>query len=88
MAGFFNFDLTRFYVPPQAVAIQVVIGVVVPVLAALYPVLSVLRVTVADAISNYGMSKDEYGTGWIDRLLTARSARRIQRWRCASCLAR
>ncbi len=74
MAGFFNFDLTRFYVPPQAVAIQVVIGLLVPVLAALYPVLSVLRITVAEAISNYGMSKDEYGTGWIDRLLTARSA--------------
>jgi len=73
MAGFFNFDLARFYVPPQAVALQVVIGLVVPVLAALYPVLSVLRVTVADAISNYGVSKDEYGTGWIDRLLTARS---------------
>ncbi len=74
MAGFFNFDLTRFYAPPQAVALQVVIGLVVPVLAALYPVLSVLRVTAADAISNYGMSKDEYGTGWIDRLLTPRSA--------------
>ena len=74
MAGFFNFDLIRFYVPPQAVALQIVIGLVVPVLAALYPVLSVLRVTVADAISNYGMSKDEYGTSWIDRLLTARSA--------------
>jgi len=74
MAGFFNFDLTRFYVPPQAVVLQVIIGLVVPVLAALYPVLSVLRVTVADAISNYGMSKDEYGTSWIDRLLTTRSA--------------
>ena len=74
MAGSFNFDLTRFYVPPQAVTLQVVIGLVVPVLAALYPVLSVLRVTVADAISNYGISKDEYGTGWIDRLLTTRSA--------------
>jgi len=73
MAGFFNFDLTQFYVPPQAVVLQVVIGVIVPVLAALYPVLSVLRVTAADAISNYGMSKDEYGTGWIDRLLTTRS---------------
>ncbi len=73
MAGYFNFDLTRFYVPPQAMALQVIIGVIVPVLAALYPVLSVLRVTAADAISNYGMSKDEYGTGWIDRLLTTRS---------------
>jgi putative ABC transport system permease protein len=73
MAGFFNFDLTQFYVPLQAVVLQVVIGVIVPVLAALYPVLSVLRVTAADAISNYGMSKDVYGTGWIDRLLTTRS---------------
>jgi len=80
MAGFFNFDLTRFYAPPQAVVLQVVIGVIVPVLAALYPVLSVLRVTAADAISNYGMSKDEYGSGWIDRLLTPRSAAMYTTW--------
>lgn len=73
MAGYFNFDLTRLYAPPQAVALQVVVGLLVPVLAALYPILSVLRVTAADAISNYGISKDEYGTGWMDRLLTTRS---------------
>jgi len=74
MAGLFNFDLTRFTITPQAIGLQVIVGLLAPILSALSPVLAVLRITAAEAMSNYGMGKDEFGTGALDRLLTGQSA--------------
>jgi len=74
LAGFFNFDLSGFRVAPQAIGLQIAIGLLAPVLAALYPLLTALRVSAAEAMSNYGMSRDQFGTGRLDRLLTGRSA--------------
>jgi putative ABC transport system permease protein len=69
--------LAAFGVPPdpvfrvsnQAVTQQLVVGLLVPVLAALWPVFSGVRLTVREAISNYGISA-RYGRGLLDRLLT------------------
>jgi len=58
---------------PGALGIQVVIGLVVPVLAALRPVLNGARMTPRQAISSYGLG-GEFGRGPLDRL-----AGRIQR---------
>ncbi len=69
LAGFFNFDLTSFYVPFQAVALQVTVGLLVPVLAALYPIVAGLRTTAAEAMSTFGLGQGQFGTGWLDRLL-------------------
>jgi putative ABC transport system permease protein len=74
MAGLFNFDLPRFYVAPQAVGLQVAIGLLVPLLSGLYPILSVLRVTAADAMRNYGLARDQFGAGWLDRMMTGQGA--------------
>jgi putative ABC transport system permease protein len=74
MAGLFNFDLPNFYIAPQAVGLQVAIGLLAPMLSGLYPILSVLRVTAADAMRNYGLARDQFGTGWLDRLLAGQGA--------------
>lgn len=50
----FNFDLVSFSFPPGALALQVVVALVVPVLAALLPVLRGARVTVREAIGGAG----------------------------------
>ncbi len=73
MADFFNFELTRVAIPPQAVLLQVAVGLVTPLLAALYPVMRVARVTAAQAMSDYGTSSDQFGKGLIDRWLTSPS---------------
>ena len=52
----------------QAVTQQLLVGLLVPLLAALWPVFSGVRLTVRDAISNYGISAS-YGKGLLDRLL-------------------
>jgi putative ABC transport system permease protein len=68
-AGLFNFDITTVSVPPLVLALQVMAGLLVPLLAALVPVLSGTRITVREAISGYGLGKGRFGKGWIDRLI-------------------
>lgn len=52
----FNFELVSFAVPPSALALQILVGLVVPLLAALYPVIAGTRVTVREAIASQGTS--------------------------------
>jgi putative ABC transport system permease protein len=56
MAGFMNFDIMSFRIPWWVFAIQVVIGLVAPFLAALYPVIAGTRITVREAITDYGIA--------------------------------
>jgi putative ABC transport system permease protein len=68
LANFFNLDLGTVRIPIQAFVVEALIGFGVPFLAALYPILSGTRVTVREAISDYGLAKT--GTeGTLDRLL-------------------
>jgi putative ABC transport system permease protein len=69
MAGLFNFDVESFGVPLNALLLQAAVAMIVPVLAALYPVLNGTRVTAREAMSDYGLGKGQFGRGRIDRLL-------------------
>jgi len=57
-----------FRVMPAAVAIQIGMGLVVPLLAALVPVIGGARITVHQAISRYGLGAG-FGRSWLDRLM-------------------
>jgi putative ABC transport system permease protein len=52
----------------SAVTQQAIVALLVPLLAALWPVVSGVRISVSQAISNYGISMT-FGKGIIDRLL-------------------
>ena len=56
-------------IPVQAFAVEALIGLGVPFLAALYPIWSGTRVTVREAISDYGLSKAGT-TGLLERSLS------------------
>src|SRR5829696_871797 len=68
-AGLFNFDISSVGVPPMVLGLQIMAGLLVPLLAALWPVLSGTRITVREAISGHGLGKGRYGTSGIDRIL-------------------
>src|SRR6266540_5517788 len=68
-SGLFNFDITTVSVPPMVLALQIAAGLLVPLLAALMPVLTGTRITVREAISGYGLGKGRFGKGRIDRLI-------------------
>jgi putative ABC transport system permease protein len=65
---FFNIAGGDFQVMPAALLLQTVVGLVVPLLAALVPVVGGARVTPHRAISNYGLGAG-FGQGWLDRLV-------------------
>jgi putative ABC transport system permease protein len=51
------------------VALEVFVGIAVPVLGALTPVLRGSRITVREAITDYGVGSGGGAHGWVDRLL-------------------
>ncbi|HEY5983534.1 MAG TPA: FtsX-like permease family protein [Anaerolineales bacterium] len=70
MASFFNFDLTSVNIAPQAILIQLAIGLILPVLASLFPFLSGLRISPSEAMSSYTMGRGRFGVSRLDRLLS------------------
>ncbi|MGD8997986.1 MAG: ABC transporter permease [Anaerolineae bacterium] len=68
LLGLMNISDNSFRVMPKAVAIQVAVGLVVPLVAALLPVIGGARITPHRAISNYGLGGG-FGRGWLDRLM-------------------
>jgi len=68
VAGMLNYDVAGFVLSPSTLLIQATVGLAVPVLAALYPVISGVRITIREAISGYGLGM-AYGQGIVDRVL-------------------
>ncbi|MBN1890557.1 MAG: FtsX-like permease family protein [Thermoflexales bacterium] len=64
-----NFTVGPFRAPPQALILQVIVALGLPLGAALAPVLSGTRVTVREAVSNYGLGKGHFGKSTVDRLV-------------------
>ena len=69
MAGLMNFDILTTGVPLPVLALEFAVGLLVPLLAALYPILRGAGITVREALSDYGLGKGHFGQNWLDRLL-------------------
>ena len=70
LASMFNFNLPVMQIPMQTILAQIVIGLILPVLASLWPFLASLRVSAAEAMSSYTLGKGRFGKNWIDQLLS------------------
>jgi putative ABC transport system permease protein len=70
LAGMFNFNLPAMAIPSQTIIVQIVIGLILPVLASLYPFLSSLGISAAEAMSSYSLGKGRFGKNWIDLMLS------------------
>jgi putative ABC transport system permease protein len=69
MGAQLNYESLGFRWVPLAIIIQVIVGLVVPLIAGLLPVLSGVRITIASALSTYGLGNDRFGVGVTDRLV-------------------
>lgn len=63
-----NFEVTNYRVPTAVLLLEVGIGLLVPLLAALVPILNGTRLTVRQALDARG-GGGQFGAGTIDRLL-------------------
>lgn len=68
-AGLLNFDITSFAIPPWVFAVQVALGLLVPLVMAAYPVWRGSRITVREAISDYGVGAGASGQDHVESLL-------------------
>ncbi|MEM7127457.1 MAG: ABC transporter permease [Chloroflexota bacterium] len=55
LGGFINIDFPRWVLPLPVLLVQVGVGILIPLLAALYPVIRGTGVTVREAISDFGI---------------------------------
>jgi len=62
-----NIELKGMQFVPQVVLVQVAVGLVVPMLAAAWPVLAGARISVRQAIAWQGLGAD-FGKSWLDKL--------------------
>ncbi len=71
MAVFLNFDINTFAIPIWIYLLIAAVGLLVPLLAALWPVLRRCGVPVREALADQGVSRNAFGTTGFDRLLTS-----------------
>ena len=64
-----NFLVTDYGMPKSILAIELAVGLLVPVAAAAVPVILGMRMPVQKALYNTGTNASEFGDGWVDRLL-------------------
>ena len=69
VATFLNFRPGPFRLPLSSLILQVGVAFVVPVGAALVPVRNGTRLTIREAISDYGLGSGQFGHSLFDRLL-------------------
>ncbi len=60
VGGMLNLELNGPWLPPGVLGIEVALGLIVPILAALVPVLRGTRVTVREAITSYGIGNVDF----------------------------
>ncbi len=69
LGGFINLTTPGYVMPMSVLVLQVSIGLLVPLFAALWPVIRGTAISVREAISDYGVGKGQYGTSRFDRLV-------------------
>lgn len=68
-AAMLNFDITSNFVPHWTYIIQILVGLSISLLAASVPIYKGSRMTVRQAISDYGIDETEFGTNRVDALV-------------------
>ena len=75
LAGQLNFDIGGSLLVPSALAIEMMIGLLVPVLAAMIPIRTAVQTTVREAIQDQGLELSDTGRTHLDNVLQNRLAR-------------
>jgi putative ABC transport system permease protein len=68
-ASLINFDPTGPRLPAEVLALQLGVGLLVPLAAAAVPVLGGARITIRQALASYGLGGDTFGRSRVDRAL-------------------
>jgi putative ABC transport system permease protein len=67
--GILNVQIDSLAVPVSLVGMQAAVGLLLPLLAGLVPVVKGTRITTQKALNNVGMEAGAYKRGWVERIL-------------------
>ena len=67
-AEMLNFEITGYAVPAWVIVVQITIGVLLPVVAAAFPVWRACRIPVNDALRDVGIASGGSTDGWVYRV--------------------
>ncbi len=68
-AALLNFEITSDYIPVWVYLTLIGVSLVVPLVAASFPILKSSRMTVREAISDYGLNDTQFGSSRTDNIL-------------------
>jgi len=69
IANLLNFTIMSYHVPLWVLAVQITSGILVPLIMAAFPIMRGTRVTVREAINDYGLRSDTFGEHRLDSAL-------------------
>jgi putative ABC transport system permease protein len=69
LASLINFNLAGFRIPLQVLWLEIAVGLLVPLVAALHPIASGVRITVHRALNFHGIGASRFGHTRVDRML-------------------
>jgi putative ABC transport system permease protein len=69
LASLINFNFVNSRIPLQVLALEIAVGLLVPLAAALHPITAGVRITVRSALNHYGIGGGQFGHSPVDRLL-------------------
>ncbi len=75
ISGQLNFDITGDRIIPSAIAIEMTLGLLIPILAAMFPIRSAINTTVREAIQDQGLELSGSDRMHVDDILQSRLER-------------
>ena len=70
LGNFINVTMPGLVLPTNVLFFQIAIGLLIPLLAAFFPIIRGTGVTVREAISDFGVGKGQFGTRWLDLVIS------------------
>jgi putative ABC transport system permease protein len=70
LAGIINFDVENYQLPRQIIWLQAFLSIFLPVIVSFFPIRVASKITVREAINDYGLTKAKFGDTWMDRLVS------------------
>ncbi len=67
IAGQLNFDLTQWTLSAPVLAVEIVVGLLVPIVAGIFPISRSARMTVREALQDQGLGTENAAEGRVDR---------------------
>jgi putative ABC transport system permease protein len=69
IGSYLNFHVAGFRIPTSALFLELAVAILIPLVSAIFPVLKGTRISIREAISDYGLSSRKTADTFVDRII-------------------